>query len=107
MCIWMHNDERSENGDGKEGREWRLPGLLYADDLVLYGKLVEDIKVKVEHFVKVCRRGLKINADKRKVIMLHGEEGMECEINVNGPKLKEVSEFKYLWYFASISYRCC
>ena len=26
----------------EEGREWRLPGLLYADDLVLYGESEED-----------------------------------------------------------------
>ena len=27
----------SKNGDGKEGRELRLPRLLYVDDLVLCG----------------------------------------------------------------------
>ena len=27
-----------------EGREWRLPGLLYADDLVLCGKSEEDLR---------------------------------------------------------------
>ena len=27
----------SEDGDGKEGGEWRLTGLLYADHLVLCG----------------------------------------------------------------------
>ena len=32
QCIYKHSDERGENGDG-EGREWRLTGLLYADDL--------------------------------------------------------------------------
>ena len=29
------SDERGKNGDGEEeGREWRLPGLFNADDLV-------------------------------------------------------------------------
>ena len=29
----------------KEGREWRLPDLLYADDLVLCSKWEEDLKL--------------------------------------------------------------
>ena len=33
-----------KNGDGKEGKELRWPGLLYADDLVLYGESEEDLR---------------------------------------------------------------
>ena len=32
-------------------REWRLPGLLYTDDLVLCGGLEEDLKAMVGRFV--------------------------------------------------------
>ena len=39
------------NGDGEEGRDWRLPGLLYRGDLVLCGEL-EDLRVMVGHFVE-------------------------------------------------------
>ena len=39
----------------KEGGEWRLPGLLYADDLVLCGEWEEDLILMVEWFVEVCR----------------------------------------------------
>ena len=43
--------------------EGRLPGLLYADNLVLYGESEEDLRAMVEWFVEVCRRrGLKVNA---------------------------------------------
>ena len=28
----------------EEGREWRLPGFLYADDLVLCGESEEDLR---------------------------------------------------------------
>ena len=42
QCIYGHSDEESENRDGEEGseiqeegREWRLPNFLYADDLIL------------------------------------------------------------------------
>ena len=48
-CIYGWTDEGGEDGDGKErleiledGREWRLPGLLYTDDLVLCGESEED-----------------------------------------------------------------
>ena len=34
----------------EEGREWRLPGLLDADDLVLYSDSEEDLRVMVERF---------------------------------------------------------
>ena len=53
----------------EDGREWILPGLLHVDDLVLYGELEDGL---------FRRRGLKVNADKTKVIVLNGEEGLEC-----------------------------
>ena len=56
--------------------EWRLPGLLYADDLVLCGELEEVLRAMVRCFAEVCRRrGLKVNTGKSKVMVLGGEEG--------------------------------
>ena len=102
QCIYGWNEE----GDVKEGvnfledgREWRLPGLLYADDLVLCDELKEDLRVMVVQFAEVCRRrGLKVNASKSKVMVLNGEEGLECVVHIDGIHLKHVSEFKYLEY---------
>ena len=38
----------------------------------------------LERFVELCkRRGLKVNAVKSKVMMLGGEEGIECDIRVD------------------------
>ena len=69
----------------EEGREWRLPDLLYADDLVLCGESEEDLRAKVGRFIEACKRtGLKVNAGKRKVILLGGEEELECKVCVNG-----------------------
>ena len=46
------------------GREGRLPGFLYAYDLVLYGEPEKDLRAMGGCFVEVCRkRGLKVNAD--------------------------------------------
>ena len=39
--------KKGENADGEEGREWRLPGLLFAYGLVLCGELEEELKGRV------------------------------------------------------------
>ena len=78
-----------------DGREWRLPGLLYANDLVLCSELEEDLRVMVGWFAEVCkRRGLKVNAVQIKVMVLNGEEELKCEVHVDGIHLKHVFEFK-------------
>ena len=38
----------------EEGRELRLPGLLYADDLVLWVESEEDLRVVVGRSVEAC-----------------------------------------------------
>ena len=68
---------------------------MYADDLVLYGKLEEDLKVMVGHFVKVCRKKcMKFNTDMSKVMALDGEERFKCVICVDGTQLEQVSKLK-------------
>ena len=48
---------------------------MHAYDLILCAKLEDDLKMKLECSVEVCsRRGLKVNAN----------EGLECEIYVDG-----------------------
>ena len=103
LCI----SEGVENRDGEDGseisrgeeRDWRLPGLLYADDLVLCGKLEEDMKVMVGCLVEVYKRKCpKVNADKSKMMVLNGEEGLECEVCINGMRLDHLLEFEYLGF---------
>ena len=55
------------------GREWRLSGLLYAGDLVLYGESEKDLRVMMGWFAEVCRRGLNVNAGKSKMMVLRME----------------------------------
>ena len=38
------------------GENGGLPGLLYADDLILCGESEEDLRVMVGQFTQVCRR---------------------------------------------------
>ena len=80
-----------------QGREFRLPCLLHEDDLVLCSESKEDLRAMLGWVLEVCwRRGLKVNACKSKVIVLNGEEGLECEVYIDGIHLEHVSEFKYL-----------
>ena len=58
---------------------------MYADDLVLCGESEEDMRAMVGWFVQVCRRRkMKVNEGKIKVMVLNGEEELECEGHVDG-----------------------
>ena len=75
MSPWLFNAYM--DGVMKEESECRLPGLLYADNLVLCGELEEDLRVIVRRFAEECRkRGMKVNTGKSKVLALNGEEGL-------------------------------
>ena len=57
------------------------------DCLALCGKSEENLIVMAGPLIEVCRRGLIVNAGKSKVMVLNGEEGLECEVfmdNANG-----------------------
>ena len=70
---------------------------MYADDLVLYGELEEDLREMVEWFVEVCRRRrLKVHAGKSKVMVVNGEEGLEYEVHEDEVCLEHISKFQYL-----------
>ena len=59
--------------------------------MVLCGDLEEDLRVRVGWFAEVCRRrGLKIIPGKSKVMLLNGEEGLECEVHVDRIHLEHV-----------------
>ena len=64
---------------------------------VLHGKL-EDLWTMVGCFVEVCRRFLKVSTGKSTMMVLDGEEGLECEVYVDGMQLEHVSELKHLGY---------
>ena len=94
MFRWLFNEyidgvmKEVKMGMGNSGvrfledrRKWRMPGFLYVDDLVLCVDSKENLRAKLGLFSEVCRRrGLKVNADKSKVMVLNGEEGLKCKI---------------------------
>ena len=75
-------------------REWKLLDLLYAND-------IRRPKVMVN---EVCRRGgLKVNADKSKVVMIRVEEGLEWEIHVDGNTVGASIRVHIFWVFVDES----
>ena len=46
----------------EDEREWRLPSLFYADDLVLCDEWEDDLRMMVGRFVKVGRRRRQIQS---------------------------------------------
>ena len=63
----------------KVSKRANMSVLLYADNLVLSGESEEYLRTIEGHFVEVCRKGLKV-----KVMVLDGEERLECEVCVDG-----------------------
>ena len=58
---------------------------MYTGDLVFCGESEEDLREIVGRFTEVCRRrGLKVNVGKSKIMLLGGDERLECEVYVNG-----------------------
>ena len=41
---------------------------------------------------------MKASAGKSKVMVMNGEEGLECEVHIDGVCLEHVPELKYLGY---------
>ena len=57
--------------------------------IVLCSELEEELRAMLGWFVEVCRRrGMKVNAGKSKVMVMNGEEGLECEVHVDGIRFR-------------------
>ena len=64
-----------------------------------YGEREVDLRATVGRFIEVCKRkGLTVSTGKSKVMLLGGEEGLKCEVCVDGIHFEHVLEFKYLEY---------
>ena len=52
---------------------------------------------KVEHFLEVCRRGMKVSGNKSKVMVLVGEERLECEVHVDCGTIRASVMVQIFW----------
>ena len=81
----------------RDGIEWTLSDLMYADDVVFMAKSERELSVMIQNFDYVCkRRGLKVNVDKSKVMIVGENVDHACEVRMNGHVLERVNDFKYL-----------
>ena len=81
----------------REGIEWKLPILLFADDTVLMSDNEWELQGLVNEFGTVCeKRNLKVNTGKSKVMVFERGEVTECEVKLNGQAMEIVNSFKYL-----------
>ena len=58
----------------------------------IYGENVQrkahQVRVKILRFIKVCKiYGVKVNAEKNKMMRSIGEEGSVCEVSLDGKQL--------------------
>ena len=83
---------------GVNGEIWQVNQLLFADDTVLMADSEEKLQRVVKEFGRVCkRRKLKINVSKSKVMVCNrGAQGRNLDVWVEGERLEEVADFKYL-----------
>ena len=96
-----------------EGENWWMVTSLFADDTVLFAESERELQKVVSEFHNVCkRRKLKVNINKSKVMVferrktesidfarpyrVQRQEECKCRIVMEGAKLEEVNEFKYL-----------
>ncbi len=77
--------------------EWSLGQLLFADDMALVADSEGRLRKLVEEFGRVCKRTLKVNGSKSKVMKCTRlVDGRRMNVALNGEVLKEVECFKYL-----------
>ena len=81
----------------EEGREWRLPCLLYADELVLCSESEEDLREMEGHFFEVCKRSMKVNTGKSKMMVLGGEEGLESKVCIDKSMSQNLNTWDVFW----------
>lgn len=71
---------------------------VYADDIVLMAKSKQELQNEVTEWASAIRdNGMRINVQKRKVIVLAWQMKVEyLNINWEGRELEQVNEFDYL-----------
>ena len=82
----------------RNGSEWEVSQLLFADDTAMVASTEERLQRLVDEFGAVCeRRKLRVNVGKSKVMVCsRGGGRARLDVRLNGEVLEEVGSFKYL-----------
>uniref|UniRef100_A0A914X7K8 Reverse transcriptase domain-containing protein n=1 Tax=Plectus sambesii TaxID=2011161 RepID=A0A914X7K8_9BILA len=71
-----------------------LTNLIFADDSAIFTNTDTEATDIFYHIAHIAQSyGLRINADKTKVMMM---DGSQANIHLNGVQIEQVQEFKYL-----------
>jgi hypothetical protein len=87
--------------DMNEKREMELVGmntlLAYADDLVILGLSINEIKTSAEKLFKASQNiGLIVNEEKKKYMVMSRQVTSKSNLKIYGYSFEQVKEFKYL-----------
>lgn len=84
--------------DERNGTDWSIDWLMFADDTALVGDSDEKLQKLVREFGNVCkRRKLTVNASKSKVMKMSRDQGeTELDIRLNNGRMEEVDTYRYL-----------
>lgn len=95
VLEWIIRKTNRERGlEVGYGRVWVL---AYADDVDIMAESAEELQRVAVSFVRTAREtGLEININKTKVLRAGRGAGEEGEIYINGEKVEEIENFKYL-----------
>ena len=82
----------------RDGNDWEMNQLLFADDTVVMADSEEKLCQLVSEFGRVCKkRKLRVNVGKSKVMRCtRNEVSARLNVLLNGEALEEVDQFKYL-----------
>ena len=94
MCEALDDHEGSVSIGGR-----LITNFRFADDIVVNAE--EEAGVLIDRLDRTTTRyKMEIGPDKTKV-MTNNPNGFQREIKINGQRLEEVENFKYLWAFIS------
>ena len=105
MCRRWHNEiskmrmERMGVIFSEVEREWKLIGFLCGDDLVLCSELEKNPRLMKGRLFVICKRGgLRVNADKSKVMVLEWEAELVGQVTVDRKTLEHPLKFNFLGF---------
>ena len=84
----------SQQGERFQFSDFRIPTLIFADDVVLLAPLVGDLQLSLEQLAAKCE-GMRIRTSKSEIMVL-SQKRVECFLWVGSKILPQVEEFKYL-----------
>ncbi|KAL1446149.1 hypothetical protein WDU94_012366 [Cyamophila willieti] len=71
--------------------------MLFADDIVLWGRNSEEVQVQINAWAETARSyGLIFSQEKSEVLILHRNTSPTGSVKLDGKELKKVPQFKYL-----------